>query len=136
MTENLHIIALQEAVKVGLDSDNKAEAILAIASQFYGFLNDVNTPAAAPVKEPKVAKEPKKEVVKETPKPEPKAEPKVDLSALVKGKLKAMIEGGLREQASEQLKKQNAASATSLAEKGQEAVDEFINFCDDALLNS
>jgi hypothetical protein len=91
------------------------------------------TGAAAPEAKPaKAEKAPKAEKVKEVPKG-----PTVDeLKEKVKGALTRMIEAGLREQASEFLGAAGAKSATSLAEKGEAAVKEFVAKCEAAELES
>jgi hypothetical protein len=89
-------------------------------------------PSKAEDKPAKAEKAPKAEKVKDVPKG-----PTVDeLKEKVKGALTRMIESGLREQASEFLGAAGAKSATSLAEKGEAAVNEFVAKCEAAELES
>lgn len=66
----------------------------------------------------------------------PKGPTVEELKEKVKGTLTRMIEAGLREQASEFLGAAGAKSATSLAEKGEAAVNEFVAKCEAAELES
>lgn len=138
----LAAVALTEAVKVGIDqTGNDYAKIVAGAELFYAFLTGgeaaTGTPSAEPEKpktdKPKTDK-PKAEKSKPAPEPEkPKAD---DSLERVKGVIKSLIEADMREQVAQLLNAQGAKSASSLVEKGPEAVEAFLEAANELLLSA